>query len=672
MSQVSLTYSGIQGTAAEIAGFVHQDLDLGTFYQHFLDSIPRMPGMVAAIAWSNEDGEVEPVASASFNPPEGVSRATTREELTATLSNVCRTGYSQVIRPASVHAGVPGVAEAPIMAFSPVIHDGKVRAIIETFLPASTAQHMQNMYLRDLEVLCQIAAHYHGDRTMSVQGSTSLTDMATAVHSTLKVEETAYAIANESRRVLKSDRVAVATIDGGKARLRSVSGQQSIHRRANSVKLLERLIERVAADDQPLQYPHTGRDLPPQLTEVLEQYLEASHCRGLLVMPMKAAPPPTEANAKDESQEAPESEIVGALVLEQFSRPWEGKPEDNPNIAAVVRHSAQALHNARAHESIFLYRVWEFLGRSRWFLKAKQLPKTIAAVIALGLFVLALCLIPARLKVSCPGKLQPEIRRYVFATSDATVQQIHVEHGASVRKDDPLVTLHSDDLELALEKVQGELSTAESDLSAVQSARLAQNVGSRMTPTEINARATEQQNLQRRVDSLRLQQEILLQQRAQLELVSPIDGQVISWNLADTLQLRPVQRGQRLVELADLDGPWIVELQVPDRRIAHVLDADQSRDGSQPEGLPVTFMLSSDPKSRHQGHVTEIAGAVQVVKDQGSTIKVTVAFDRDQIEFLQPGMEVQGRIHCREHRLGYVWLHQVWEFLQANVFFHLW
>ena len=95
------------------------------------------------------------------------------------------------------------------------------------------------------------------------------------------------------------------------------------------------------------------------------------------------------------------------------------------------------------------------------------------------------------------------------------------------------------------------------------------------------------------------QQAILMTERKDLELRSPIAGTVLTWNAKDLLAARPVTRGQALLTVDDLSGPWVAELQVADNRIGHVLDA-QEKDKSE---LPATFILATEPGVNHDGRV---------------------------------------------------------------------
>ena len=68
----------------------------------------------------------------------------------------------------------------------------------------------------------------------------------------------------------------------------------------------------------------------------------------------------------------------------------------------------------------------------------------------------------------------------------------------------------------------------------------------------------------------------------ELDVKSPINGLVVTWDLQNRLIHRPVQRGQVLLRVANPDGPWQLELHMPENRIGHVVEFqrglyDQSR-----------------------------------------------------------------------------------------------
>ena len=71
---------------------------------------------------------------------------------------------------------------------------------------------------------------------------------------------------------------------------------------------------------------------------------------------------------------------------------------------------------------------------------------------------------------------------------------------------------------------------------------------------------------------LEQQEKVLRARQEELTLRSPLTGH-ITWDVEQLLAARPVQRGQALLTVANVDGPWILELQVPDDEAGYLLDA---------------------------------------------------------------------------------------------------
>ena len=151
---------------------------------------------------------------------------------------------------------------------------------------------------------------------------------------------------------------------------------------------------------------------------------------------------------------------------------------------------------------------------------------------------------------------------------------------------------------------------------------------------------------------------------------------MLTWNVQDCSPARPVTRGQALLTIADLDGPWIIELRVPDDRIGHVLEAEDERTRSKSDQqLAASFLLATEPGKSHVGKVEKISLAADTDKTPdkatGTTVEVTVSFDRAQFppDELRQGATVVGKIHCGRRSLGYVWLHELWEAIQSHLLF---
>ena len=123
---------------------------------------------------------------------------------------------------------------------------------------------------------------------------------------------------------------------------------------------------------------------------------------------------------------------------------------------------------------------------------------------------------------------------------------------------------------------------------------------------------------------------------AQLQVRSPIDGLVVTWDLKNHLIRKPVQRGQTLLRVADPAGPWQLELHMPEDRMGYIAAADEKLNQEnqakhEHRGLPVTYILATDPGTQHQGTVSEIARSAEVHGEEGNTVLIKVAIDKKDL-----------------------------------------
>ena len=81
------------------------------------------------------------------------------------------------------------------------------------------------------------------------------------------------------------------------------------------------------------------------------------------------------------------------------------------------------------------------------------------------------------------------------------------------------------------------------------------------------------------LEAFRTQERLLEVERKKLDLRSPIRGSVMDWKPQEKLLNRPVEKGDPLLEIADVDGKWIVEVNFPKTR---------SRTSPKPRSSPTT------------------------------------------------------------------------------------
>lgn len=221
-------------------------------------------------------------------------------------------------------------------------------------------------------------------------------------------------------------------------------------------------------------------------------------------------------------------------------------------------------------------------------------------------------------------------------------------------------------MEVARTQILGEITAKGQRLAAIEREL---QVDRRLQPEEKERLEGERQALEKEIESFQ-QQLLLYRQKAEdLNVRSPIDGVVITWDLEQKLLARPLQRGQVLMQVADPTGPWRVELDVPEYRMGYLRQAQRELE----ENLPVSFILATDPGTRHQGRIEEVHLAAEPRGEEGHAVLVKVSIDAETLEALRPNLHpraaVQAKVYCGRRSLGYVWFHDLVAFVRSRILF---
>lgn len=480
---------------------------------------------------------------------------------------------------------------------------------------------------------------------------------ARLVYAAQGTRATCLALCNEGRRLLPCDRVAVLVPRGRQWRVEAISGQEAFDSRSRTVRLMNRLAEVVAAAGEQVWYPDDASPLAPQIQRTMSAYVDETQARLVAVVPLWE-PSGADAAAGSTSQRgAP----CGVLIVEQLNQQRSADALRDA-LRSVVIHAALALRHARAYDGGWGLRVARRLGRSRALLAVRTLPKTVAVLGALAAVVAALCLVPADFALEGRGTLQPVVRRDVFARSDGIVHAISVSTGEQVHQGQVLAELRNVDVEVALAALHGEWAATVEQLSAVQTALLS---GKRLEAAERDRLHGEEERLQQTLAGLRRQLQLYEAKLEQLQVVSPIAGEVITWDVQELLRQRPVQRGQLLLTVADTAGPWELHVRMPEDRMGHIFAAQQQWG----DALRVEFILANDPGVRYEGRIKEVHRRAEVHGEEGNTVLIRVEIDHRALPHLRPGASVVAQVHCGRRSIGYVWFHDLIEFVQSRILF---
>lgn len=663
-----------------------------------------------------------------------------------------------------------------LLVLVPLRTDLEKVGVLEIFQRPDTGPSAQLGYLRFAVQMCDLARDFFGSRQLRSLSDrqvlwSQLEEFVRAVHTGLDVRRTAYTIANEGRRLIECDRVSLAVARGRKCTIEAVSGQDVLEKRSNTVRMLGKLAEMVAASREPVYYTGDTSDMAPQIEEVIQEYVDQSQSKAVGVLPMVRPQAVGEDPEADRDDDQEEERVVGVLIVERI--------EDNrvpesmlQRIDFVCLHGSSALANAWEHQNLFLMPVWKTLGKAKWVVKARTLPKTLLVLAAAVVVLACLLLWPASFEMEASGVLRPVLRRNVFAGLDGDVEEVLVAHGQRVDhhaimgaegtslpgpiwaefQDDPqdpspeltllqvaegegsfvqggvrrgdtvrarlptgadeeaewtemlveqvvdpqtlrlrsgptsftagrvqieiwritlLARLSSNDLETEILSVTGRQATVYRLMHTTRLLLLKESE----SPSEQARLSGQLAEWEQELQSLDKKLKLYRDKEKGLLIRAPSEGLVMTWAVGDRLVGYPVRRGQFLMQVADLDGPWQLEVRMPEGQIEHILDSQRVLG----EGPKVTYILETDPGTERTGQVTEIHRIAEVRGEEGNTVLIKVKLDDDLgavkdarlLANRRSGAELTARVHCGRRCLGYVLFHDLIGFVQSRILFRL-
>jgi len=679
------TKTQIRGLVNEIAQLSKSGATAEEFYPELLSRIITALAAAGGAVWLlDEDRQLTLQYQINAEPAilEDDSEDATRH--TRLIQRVANSGQSVLVPPYSGTTDGEGEGNPTgfLLCLGALQHDGQNDGLIEIFQRPGTAPDTQRGYLRFLQQMCELAAEWLrsqklrtlGDRQTLWQQADSF---ARATHESLDLKETAYIVVNEGRRLIGCDRVSVAIKKGRKCKVQAISGQDTIENRSNIVTALNNLATRVVAAGEPLWHDGATDDLPPQIEEALEDYVDQSYGRNIAVLPLRE--PERRLGVDNDSGAAGEidrdnahrGEVIGALIVEQIESDI---PEDifRARCDLVYEHGTRAIANSRAHSNLFLMPLWRALGRATWVLRARTLPKTVGVVgLILGL-VLSLTFVNKDFNLEAEGTLlpDPESKHEIFAPIDGEVVAVLFDHNDKVKKGDTLIELRNRDIDIQLADIEGQILTNLAEQTKVQGQLSRRQL---LKPAEERSLQAEKNELRVKYNVLIQKQELQKQRAEDLIIRSPIDGTVVSWDVEKTLRSRPIMTGQVLMEVADLDKPLMLEVELPEKREGHLDEylAEQGllgTDGS----LSVTYILATDPDEPLDAvlELNSISMRADANEEHGAVIKMRAIPDQATLRELQPrpGAKVIAKIYCGRRSSGFVFFHEIYEWCHKFFF----
>ncbi|MGA2030793.1 MAG: biotin/lipoyl-binding protein [Thermoguttaceae bacterium] len=668
---IEQTKRQIQSLVAEIAQLSRQTLTPVEFYGEFLTRVVSALAAIGGAVWTtNDDGQL----ALQFQINLQETRLRDRQEDQARHGRLLYKALGKsdgMLVPAQSGFGEGDEAANPtdfLVLLGPLKTDLETVGLVEIFQRSDTESNTQKGYLRFLLQMCELAADFlksHQLRHFSDRQVlwAKLEDFARTVHTSLEPIATAYTIANEGRRLIECDRVSVAIRKGNMCKIEAVSGQDVFDKRSNTIRLLGKLASAVVATGDPVWYAGDSRDLAPQVEDAVQEYVDEAHSKMIAVLPLRRPRQDEEDDPKEREADEP---TIGALIVEQIEDSRVA-PALSQRVDVVCRHSATALANAMEHQNLFLMPLWRAIGKSRWLVQARTLPKTVSISVAVVVALIVMAVWPIDFNLHSKGTLEPINRRDVFASEKAVVTEVLVKHGDMVKAGQTLVRMRNTDFEVAKTDIEGQLIATGERINDIQRLLIDERQLRADERTRVSGELAE---LGEKLHSLEHQSELYKKKMEELEVKSPIAGEVVTWDLENRLIHRPVERGQVLLRVADPAGPWQLEVHMSEDRLGHIVKAQQELTEFKGQ-LPVTYISATEPGTSRKGTIMEIEKQANVHGEDGNIVLIRVAIDKDELPNRRPGAAVTAKVYCGRRSILYVCFHDLVAFVQSRILFRL-
>ena len=640
-----------------------QNLPRTEYCGRIMQKLVDLTGAQAAVIWNCEQRPYQMTCQKTSGPEVKLNIA--EAEHSKILDKVIAENRGLLVRSDKIGTspGVPKLMLAPL--------NSPWTEVVELVVSTENQVASDKELMKALEFAARIAGETSDSLPQDPESpqpsrpkSISIQDFSTyiqKIHGSVEAKKTWSSLANETRLLLDCDRVSIVVKKRGKFRLVAISGQPSVNRRSNSVQLLEKLSQKALKTKTDFWYPAEAEILP-QLKEILETYLVDNATRSLVIKPVFLTP--------EKLIEDPESNafnynpVIAGIVFEHCNEQWE-RAEIEPVLDFVKVHAASALRNTKTHTDVFLYPLLNLLGKSKILAAPRMLPKTLlvaGAIIVLSLF---LTLYQVPFYISANGVLVPENRNWIFAGQNGEVDEIFVEHGETIDQGAALLRLESKELEVQLAETKGRIQVLLERKQAIENHNYFTN---QSTPEE-QAIEDSLDSIAAEIEALKEKSLLLSEQQKNTTISSPIAGQVITWDVRQKLENRTVRADQQLLEVANVEGPWVLELDVEDRRVGLLLDGLKRSNNSE---LQVKYTLAAEPNKTFDGRLIEVSNSIQFSSENSQIVRAKVQLDDETIPLKQAKTGVVAKIYCGyETSIGYLWLHDVGDAFNRYVWFYL-
>jgi biotin carboxyl carrier protein len=429
----------------------------------------------------------------------------------------------------------------------------------------------------------------------------------------------AMALCNHLAATFEADRVSAGLVAGRYVKLLAISHTNQFNRKTELVQAIESAMEE--AVDQDIEVVHPAGPEATMITRAAGELAARAGHVAVVTLPLRRG-----------------GKVVGAITMERTL----DKPLTVEQLETLRLGCEMITPRLLELEDRDVWLGQRLVRRTRKLLASLVGPQhtwaKVAAIATLGLILFAV-FVPGPYRVSAPFLVEATQRQTIAAPFDSYLIQAPVRPGDSVVAGQTILAqLDTSELRHQLAEAVAQRS---SYLTQAESARRESKIA------DAQIAEAEAQSLAARI--------ALLQWRIeQAAIRSPITGIVISGDLSRQLGVK-LSAGQKLFEVAPLES-LRAKIAVPEARVADLL-----------AGQTGQLAALATPGNYLPFELERIDPMAQVVDNRNIFHAHARLTDAQAAAALRPGMEGVARIDIDRRSYGWIWLHEVIDWVRMKL-----
>lgn len=425
-------------------------------------------------------------------------------------------------------------------------------------------------------------------------------------------------LTHDVRSVLEFDRSILILHMGGVSQVASVSNLPVPDKRSQFHELAQSIVEplrdlRKAAllSKSSGAASFSDEDLPQNVREALQSYLDFSGCSYLLCIPL-----------------IHNTITTGHLIFEIF----DAQAPNQINILTVL-NMAPLMAAALAEKWLLAKkpRLLSLIDPERSPAeRANRAKKRLRALAAGALIALLLLFaVPFPFDVGGEAEIMPIERHAAFCKIEGLIDRVNVVEGQRVQEDEVLATLDPREIDYRIRSAETQFEVLTAELKLL-----------RASGGEDPAKLAESKIIELKRKAAWGEAQFYKWQAQFLAIKAPVTGTVLTKEI-DSLAGKKFRAGEAFCEIA-AQGEMAAQVLVPEDRISYVAP-DQE----------VTLYLSNSPRKGYALKVRKIAPMAEAIPRLGNVYRVTAPFP-DAPASTYVGMKGIGKIHIMRSSLWFI------------------